>query len=860
MNGPPPLRARAVLGAALVLLAFQLALFLPFLISGDFFVPMSPWGAPPWGPGEEHPIHESQDRDGSDKLSFNYPNVRRWVREVERDPQALLWNPDNWCGISFLATQNTHALYPLNVVFLLFGPDHGLLATAILHGWIASLLAWLMLRRVTREGAALVGAVVYGGSGWFLVHHDMIQYIHAATWVPLMFIGADRAAMRRGPLGPALLALGFLLGFLGGMPQVTVIGLLGAGIACAWRLAAVGREQGPRAAGVGLGRAFAGVALGVVLSAPQLLPTLEIRSDSVRSRMTLEQMHGLAGSPLELVEAVMPGVLGNATGVESMVLDADDPEDAAALRADLFKRGLVLSRASGVSGHGHGFPERAFYPGMAALLLALVAAFGRPDARTGLAWVMMLIGGLSVTGTFLLDVLYQVPAFQFANPRRFVFLVVLGLTLLAAVGSERLTDPRGLRRPLFLAAVIATLVLALLATVLAWPDAVLDRVSEDGADDAQAPWTLVWLRMHSIRALILIGASAAAFWVATRSKGRWAIPVLLAVLAADLAWLNQRTNPGQDGTHAAFPETGIVRWLRERRGDLAAAPALDGSGLFRIIRYKNPATNFPGTDADIAPLTPNLNLLYEIQDVQGYEAITDRHVEEVMQLVEPDIIFEHHLMQELRQPESLTHPILDLVGVRYVLSPAQALPGCERAPLPLAMMEKERFAVHTRPDPAPRFQTPARVHIVDDESEVLAVLGRADFDPRKEAVVLSDDAATLGLEGRDPKGWDREGAAARIEVLSYRPTRVSLRYEAEVQTAMLIADTFHVGWSATVDGKDLPLVRADHAFRMVLLPPGRGTLEMTFMPRTFLIGTAVAFAGLLVLLAWALWWRRQPRT
>ncbi|MEE2713703.1 MAG: hypothetical protein VX913_13095, partial [Planctomycetota bacterium] len=130
----------------------------------------------------------------------------------------------------------------------------------------------------------------------------------------------------------------------------------------------------------------------------------------------------------------------------------------------------------------------------------------------------------------------------------------------------------------------------------------------------------------------------------------------------------------------------------------------------------------------------------------------------------------------------------------------------------------------------------------------------------KEAVVLSRDAEALGLAASEAGAWVRSGPPARIEVISYRPTRVSFRYEAAVPTAVLIADTFHPGWSVSSGDDDLPLVRADHALRMLLLPAGRGTLHMTFMPHSLLIGAAISIAGLLAMMAWGLWWRRQPRT
>merc|ERR1711969_187621 len=103
-----------------------------------------------------------------------------------------------------------------------------------------------------------------------------------------------------------------------------------------------------------------------------------------------------------------------------------------------------------------------------------------------------------------------------------------------------------------------------------------------------------------------------------------------------------------------------------------------------------------------------------------------------MELVEPDITLQHHLLQELKRPESLASPILDLLGARYVLSPARSLPGCSLAPLPPEWLMRERVAVHARPAPAPRFQTPPRVRIVEDEDAVKAVLGAANFDPREE--------------------------------------------------------------------------------------------------------------------------------
>jgi hypothetical protein len=170
-------------------------------------------------------------------------------------------------------------------------------------------------------------------------------------------------------------------------------------------------------------------------------------------------------------------------------------------------------------------------------------------------------------------------------------------------------------------------------------------------------------------------------------------------------------------------------------------------------------------------------------------------------------------------------------------------------------MTQERMAVHVRQGPLPRFQTPSRIHVVDDEGAVLAWLARPAFDPREEAVLLRKDVTGLRLAD----GYRRGGASPRIEVVSYAPTSVVLRYETSEPTPLLMADTFHPGWTAEVsDGAELPVVRADHALRMVMLPEGEGTLTFSFWPSTLTLGLASAGAGVLVLLLWGAVRRRDP--
>jgi hypothetical protein len=62
----------------------------------------------------------------------------------------------------------------------------------------------------------------------------------------------------------------------------------------------------------------------------------------------------------------------------------------------------------------------------------------------------------------------------------------------------------------------------------------------------------------------------------------------------------------------------------------------------------------------------------------------------------------------------------------------------------------------------------------------------------------------------------------------------------------VLTDTWFPGWHARLDGREIVIRRADHAFRAVALPPGRHEVEFTFVPRGLRSGAAVTLGALLI--------------
>ena len=50
------------------------------------------------------------------------------------------------------------------------------------------------------------------------------------------------------------------------------------------------------------------------------------------------------------------------------------------------------------------------------------------------------------------------------------------------------------------------------------------------------------------------------------------------------------------------------------------------------------------------------------------------------------------------------------------------------------------------------------------------------------------------------------------------------------------------GWKAFLDGKEIPIFRADYHFRAIVIPPGKHTVVMRFEPRGFYLGRTLSLA------------------
>ncbi len=97
-------------------------------------------------------------------------------------------------------------------------------------------------------------------------------------------------------------------------------------------------------------------------------------------------------------------------------------------------------------------------------------------------------------------------------------------------------------------------------------------------------------------------------------------------------------------------------------------------------------------------------------------------------------------------------------------------------------------------------------------------------------------------------------------IASSRISDNSVRAEVTGDSAALLVVSQNLadGWTARVDGRAEPVVAVDGALMGVFVPPGRHTVVLTYLPRSFEVGSAVS-SGALVLAVLAVAFPRTRR-
>jgi hypothetical protein len=197
--------------------------------------------------------------------------------------------------------------------------------------------------------------------------------------------------------------------------------------------------------------------------------------------------------------------------------------------------------------------------------------------------------------------------------------------------------------------------------------------------------------------------------------------------------------------------------------------------------------------------------------------------------------------------------LLDLAAVQLMIVPTQI----RQRPDVAAFVREARLASRPplaeglelieNPHVLPRAFVTYRTRPAPPVAALLPLLARDSFDPLAESWV-EDDAGLPASAAAPPRG-----APARI--LRDEPHVVEIEAALAAPGLVVLADTYHPGWVARVDGVRAPILATNHLFRGVRAPAGMHRIRFEYRPRSLAIGAALTLTTVLGLGLVALRWK-----
>jgi hypothetical protein len=786
--------------------------------------------------GEPRPV-------GNDLTFLFLPHHLAITRVISQYGHLPLWDARGFGGRPLVGNPQAGMFYPPVWAVWWSGSFSALGWLTIGHLLWGGLGVYVLMRSAAQGRlAATVAAGVYQASPLLLAQTFEGHYPHvwAACWYPWAFwcYSQARAGHARGLLLPPVLALALLAGH----PQEWLLLVVALS---AWCLADAATRWRALVSSL---RSIDGL-LGAGLRAPEGLPP--------RARPTVASFQtpqSKAGGPLELCRSALKPLAGLGLIAFSIALAAVDVIPQLAVRPWLLRsqspgpgvaiprryhlellNGFQLLSPTALGGPADYFGadnywETVFSIGLVPFFLAVVAVLRHPDRKIVRGWLILV--GLAFWFAcgrhlgFYTFLYYLVPGMSwFRVPARSLFLANLGAAVLSGLGIQTLQKLMGTpgewNRLALRSALILGTVLAALCAIDRAPGSVVGartllaagRVIHDGGFQ---------LTLAALAALLVFGS----FRFSARNPK----------LAVGLAGLLAMAELGREG-HAliqvapasqflgADPVSALLHRLRSERTSSGPLRIKVRDSIYGDLRAVD--QGFEKTNVNDVFQLEHAAALYETLYPIASRPRRVRH--EPME--EPVSEFR----REVRQA------VFDRMSVEYLVSDRfEKDPGWPVAAE--GSSSGAHFVIERNPSALPRAYVVPHAAIVAETERFTSERFRAS--DSRESVLMYVDPLRVPAPGRR-----QPFTAANWK--STDPDRPVLRVTTDFPGLLVVTDTWMPGWTARVDGERAPILRGNHAQRVIPLPqPGQHTIALDYRPPGFAAGCAItAISAVVWLLA-----------
>lgn len=310
-------------------------------------------------------------------------------------------------------------------------------------------------------------------------------------------------------------------------------------------------------------------------------------------------------------------------------------------------------------------------------------------------------------------------------------------------------------------------------------------------------------------AIIVAGTLLLLLYKAKRLKSQYMIAGIVVLCLADMWQVNKRYLNDEMFVERSVRETPVT-------ANAAVTQVMNDKSLYyRVLNLASNTFNENETSYHLKSVGG-----YHPAKLRRYQEMVERYISPEMQALFGAVADAQGDMTKV-DGDSI-FPVLSMVNTKYFIFPLQS---GQAAPL----LNPYAFGNGWFVD---------RVEYVDDANREIAAVG--DIDLRRVAVADTKFKEAIG----ESVAQDSTGT---VTLTSYDANRLTYDISSSRGGVVVFSDIYYPGWTATVDGVEVPVGRVNYILRAINVKPGAHKVELSFFPKTVDTTETIAYAGYVLL-------------
>lgn len=300
-----------------------------------------------------------------------------------------------------------------------------------------------------------------------------------------------------------------------------------------------------------------------------------------------------------------------------------------------------------------------------------------------------------------------------------------------------------------------------------------------------------------------------------------------AVIFSSFIWAISSPMISSGLTRDFFKETEIVGFLKDKKSPFRIYSLLPGLSTYQLL-----VLTYPGvTESDQneffkTMLPPNLNIVYGLDSIDGYDASMPRRTARILsELLSERATIGNKIAEARLKPEEKIKilesrkNLLSMMNVKYVIS---AYPLDEKIFKKVFEIKTTRFEVpvyiYENKNALSRFYFAKTVKSVEsDEMKALNEILTPDI----------DFGATTFIECGENCGGVSSGKIIDYE---YKNGYLRINIESQIGGWLVFSESYDNNWQVLINGEENSIYRANYIYQAVQVPAGENTVEFIYKP------------------------------